>query len=83
MSDFSEYYKQAWEKGLMNKTDEEQKLHEKFIASIEALERLKREHSRFREALQKISAPDPINYDGEMAYSYKMIARAALKDQES
>ena len=37
------------------------------------------ENARLREALLKISVPDPVSYDGMMTFSYKLIAREALK----
>jgi hypothetical protein len=43
---------------------------------------LLQENARLREALLKISVPDPVSYDGMMAYSYKLIAREALKSGE-
>lgn len=48
----------------------------KNIAKLEA------ENARYREALTKISTPDTVVFDGLMAYSYKMIAREALKGGE-
>ena len=75
MSDFmeyAEYYKKAWEKSLKERTSELQ-------AEIKTL---RAENARYREALTKISNPDPVVFDGMMAYSYKMIAREALKGGE-
>ena len=42
---------------------------------------LEAENARYRKALEKIYLPDPVRYDGEMAFSYKMIAREALKGE--
>jgi hypothetical protein len=61
-------YKKIWEKSLAERNQE--------------LESLKSENARLREALLKISVPDPVSYDGIMAYSYKLIAREALKGKE-
>jgi hypothetical protein len=44
---------------------------------------LQAEIDRLREALLKISVPDPIIYDGVMAYKYKMIAHEALKGKKT
>ena len=44
---------------------------------------LQAENARYREALEKIYIPDPVHYDGEMAFAYKMIAREALKDNKN
>ena len=72
MSDFmeyAEYYKKAWEKSLKERTSELQ----------EEIKILRAENARYREALTNISIPDPVVFDGLMAYSYKMIAREALR----
>jgi hypothetical protein len=61
-------YKKIWEQSLSERNQE--------------LESLKAENARLREALLKISVPDPVSYDGMMAYSYKLIAREALKGGE-
>lgn len=75
MSDFieiAEYYKKAWESSLKERTSE----------LNEDIKTLRTENARLREALIKISTPDPVVFDGMMAYSYKMIAREALKGGE-
>lgn len=51
-------------------------------ALMENIAKLEAENARYREALTKISTPDPVVFDGLMAYSYKMIAREALKGGE-
>ena len=48
-------------------------------ALMEKIEKLEAENARYREALEKIYIPDPVHYDGEMAFAYKMIAREALR----
>ena len=56
---------------------------EAFVAiSKSELDRLKSENARFKEALLKIDAYDPATYDGLTSYSYKLIAREALKGGE-
>ena len=52
----------------------------KKLAELE-ISKLKAKNARYREALTKISIPDPVVFDGMMAYSYKMIAREALKGE--
>ena len=47
-----------------------------------ALTRYQAENARLREALLKIDAYDPATYDGLTSYSYKLIAREALKGGE-
>ena len=49
---------------------------------LKYISQLKSENARYREALLSISIPDPVVFDGMMAYSYKMIAREALKGTE-
>lgn len=47
----------------------------------ELVKTLRAENARYREALEKIVVPDPVFYDGQMAWSFKMIAREALKGE--
>lgn len=43
--------------------------------------KLEAENARYREALERIVVPDPVFYDGQMAWLFKMIAREALKGE--
>lgn len=47
----------------------------------EQYQKLLSENARYREALQKIYIPDPVHYDGAMAFAYKIIAREALRGE--
>lgn len=71
-NEFMEYYKKHWEKSLSERTTEME----------EEIKTLRSENARYREALEKILVPDPVFYDGQMAWSFKMIAREALKGVE-
>ena len=57
-------------------------IEEELDAALLAIKILKAENARYREALEKIMVPDPVFYDGQMAWSFKMIAREALKVKE-
>ena len=66
MSDYNEYYKKSWEMNLAKQTEQ--------IATLEA------KLAKAREALEHMVVIDPVQYDGELAWSFKMIARKALKE---
>jgi hypothetical protein len=78
MSDYTEYYKQAWERSLMkNHTTH----HDGCDCVMNKIQELKVENLRLKEALKSIS--EIYNYKDEPSKWYAgNIAREALKGEE-
>jgi hypothetical protein len=81
MSDYNEYYKQAWEQSLMKSLHRNEELHNHEMAKLrDVIEELKYQNGLFRQALEYVAHHESLP-EGQREYHNK-VATEALKGKK-